>query len=107
MLPMLQALLSSDHDEYVLAALDALQLLLESFGTIIAETCNARHVGVGVDLSAETRAERCKACSELFDSMRPQLKQLEQHGSKRKLDLSTPAAVLLRNIVARLRIVAL
>lgn len=80
-LPQMAPLLASEYEEHALAALDALQLLLQLFGGVIGSSRGA--VGrVGVDLSAEAREQRCAACYEHLARMRPQLQRLSEAGGR-------------------------
>ena len=80
LLPTLSGLLSSRHEEYQVAALDAVSHMLTGFGPLISANRAVLPDAVGVDLSAEARQRRCVACFEEFAAMGAQLRQLESCG---------------------------
>ena len=91
-------LLLSDFEEHSAAAVDALGLLLKSFGELIAETRAAAALGGRVDISAEARTERCDVCYAALDGMRPALARLGRSSGR----LGRPAAELLDKLNATL-----
>ncbi len=72
LLPLLQDLLSSQYEEYVVTSLKTVQLLATSFGNLIKSTLEAPPSG-GVDLSREERTEKCKMCLAAFRSIKTKL----------------------------------
>ena len=63
-LPTLAALLVAPHEQYQLVALEALAHVVFTFGPLIAASRGVVQDAVGVDLSAEARQQRCRACYE-------------------------------------------
>ena len=92
-LPLLPALLASQFEEHGRAALDALDLVLASFGTLIRGSREAMG-GVGVDLSGEARQQRALACYDLIEGMAPQLARLATGGGP----LNREAVEMLRSL---------
>lgn len=74
--PLLEPLLGSPHDKYVLVALGALQMLLQAFGQVIAAACSQPPSSVGVDLSFEERQKRCVVAQSSLLTLSPLLQQL-------------------------------
>ena len=81
LLPLLVRLAASQFEHHQLAALDALQSLLASFGAVIAGTREAPRA-VGVDLSREDRRRRCDDCHEHFVALQPHARRLASDGGR-------------------------
>ena len=81
LLPLLVRLAASQFEHHQLAALDALQSLLASFGAVIAGTREAPRA-VGVDLSREDRRRRCDDCHEQFVALQPHARRLASDGGR-------------------------
>ncbi|KAH9331037.1 hypothetical protein KI387_003145, partial [Taxus chinensis] len=62
LLPILSRLLESEIDRHLSVALEALVMLVKTFGHVIRATIVASPT-IGVDIQAEQRLERCKLCS--------------------------------------------
>eukprot|EP01018_Ginkgo_biloba_P033263 Gb_19465 [translate_table: standard] len=71
-LPLLTNLLSSEIDRYLNVALGTLLILVRSFGHVIFST-RAASPSLGVDLQAEQRRERCKACYKELEKVKQSL----------------------------------
>jgi len=85
LLPLLTQLLLARFDDHQVAAVDALQQLLLSFGGLIVSSRAAKgHPGVGVDLLAEDRRQRCEKCHEHFAELRPHAARLAAGTGKAK-----------------------
>ncbi|XP_024357566.1 katanin p80 WD40 repeat-containing subunit B1 homolog KTN80.4 isoform X2 [Physcomitrium patens] len=61
LIPLLNGLLSTDNDRFLMTALELLGKLVETFGPIIHATRTSAP-SIGVDLQAEQRLERCNMC---------------------------------------------
>ena len=77
LLPLLKELLASPHDEYVITAMQVLQILLQNFGPIITQTRSLNPSGGPVDIqvggmlarwASKERWGMCReACTALWD----------------------------------------
>ena len=92
LLPNLRPLLCSPCDEHVLAAMEAAAHIVHTFGKLIRSTRALAKDMLGVDLSAETRQQRCQACYEQLQMMMPEIEKLA------KGRLKVRATVLLESI---------
>lgn len=81
LLPLLVRIAASQFEHHQLAALEALQSLLASFGAVIAGTREAPRA-VGVDLSREDRRRRCDDCHEHFVALQPHARRLASDGGR-------------------------
>ena len=73
----------SQFDQHQIAALQALQSLLASFGGLITATREAAlNKSLGVDLSREERRQRCDACYEPSLALKPHARRLAADGGK-------------------------
>ncbi|KAG0554292.1 hypothetical protein KC19_12G080100 [Ceratodon purpureus] len=61
LIPLLNGLLSTDNDRFLMTALELLGKLVDTFGSIIHAT-RISSPSIGVDLQAEQRLERCNMC---------------------------------------------
>lgn len=61
LIPLLNGLLSSDNDRFLMTALELLGKLVATFGPIIHATRTSAS-SIGVDLQAEQRLDRCNMC---------------------------------------------
>ena len=93
-LPLLAPLLNSREVEHVLAALEALTRIVDTFGELVGASCGATET-VGVDLAAEARRQRCRGCYEALRGMQPSIEALAQGGDART---QRPAAQILSNL---------
>eukprot|EP00238_Polyblepharides_amylifera_P000166 CAMPEP_0196573322 /NCGR_PEP_ID=MMETSP1081-20130531/3235_1 /TAXON_ID=36882 /ORGANISM="Pyramimonas amylifera, Strain CCMP720" /LENGTH=893 /DNA_ID=CAMNT_0041890983 /DNA_START=174 /DNA_END=2855 /DNA_ORIENTATION=- len=78
--PHLSELLHSEHSKYVTTSMRVAKGIVTAFGELIQSTRSASPFSVGVDLTAETRLERCAACYKNLVSLRPRLEVLMKRG---------------------------
>mmetsp|Transcript_30519 Transcript_30519/g.58761 ORF Transcript_30519/g.58761 Transcript_30519/m.58761 type:complete len:832 (-) Transcript_30519:112-2607(-) len=78
-LPLLGELLESEHSKYVTTAIQVAKKLIVAFRDLIQSTRSASPA-VGIDLTAETRLERCSMCYRSLQSFRPRLDALSGRG---------------------------
>ncbi len=69
LLPLLQELFQSEHQDYVITALKMTAILYECFHKIIRDTIQAGVGIAGVDLNQEDRFEKCHKCKALFEQL--------------------------------------
>jgi katanin p80 WD40 repeat-containing subunit B1 len=70
LLPLLQELFQSPHEDYVITALKMTAILYECFHKIIRETLNQNsNAAPGIDLHKEDRVDKCLQCKVLFEKL--------------------------------------
>ncbi|XP_057820898.2 katanin p80 WD40 repeat-containing subunit B1 homolog KTN80.4 isoform X1 [Cryptomeria japonica] len=79
LLPLLSRLLESEIDRHLSVALEALVMLVKTFGHVIRATIVASPT-IGVDIQAEQRLERCKLCSIELEKVKQILGPLSRKG---------------------------
>ncbi|KAG0582551.1 hypothetical protein M758_3G068100 [Ceratodon purpureus] len=79
LIPLLNGLLSTDNDRFLMTALELLGRLVETFGPIIHATRTSAP-SIGVDLQAEQRLERCNMCYHELQAVGHSLLPLSRKG---------------------------
>jgi hypothetical protein len=82
LLPLLKELLASPHDEYVITAMQVLQILLQNFGPIITQNRGLDVARGPVDVTMEERIRKCNYCYEQLLYVQGELNHIKRNSGK-------------------------
>lgn len=91
-LPMMQEMLNSRYEDYVVVALETVGILLKGFSSLIKMTRATAQGRDQVDISKEERLEKCNKCYAYFMHMEARARALGAHDGR----AGTAAQELLR-----------
>jgi len=91
-LPLMQELLSSRYEDYIVVALEMSGILLKGFSSLIKMTRATFSQGGQVDISKEERLEKCNKCFQMFGQIEGTTRNLAKHDGR----VGTVAQELLR-----------